>query len=53
MHKEFPAHQRLAIHLEGENPVYFNEDDDVNNVFSRAKAQETTVTAWFKINETD
>jgi hypothetical protein len=39
--------------LEGRNPVYFNEYDDVNDVLSRAEAQETTLTAWFKINETD
>jgi hypothetical protein len=53
IHKEFPAHQRLTIHLEGKKPVSFNEDDDLNDVLSRADAQETTLTVWFKINETD
>ncbi|KAG2190543.1 hypothetical protein INT46_010705 [Mucor plumbeus] len=37
MHKEFSAHQH----------------DDVNDVLSITEAQETTLTAWFEINETD
>ena len=48
MHREFPAHQRLAIHLEGEQTVHFNEDDDPIDVASRA--HETTLTAWFEFN---
>ena len=53
MHKEFPSHQRLSIHLEGENSVYFNEDDDINNVLERASVQDTTLTSWFKVNAVD
>ena len=53
MHKEHPSHQRLAIHLEGENPVYFNEEENINDVLRRAITQETTLTAWFRINRTD
>ena len=53
MHKEFPAHQRLAIHLEGEESVYFNEDDDINAVLMQASEQDTTLTSWFKTNQND
>ncbi|GAN11433.1 ATP-dependent helicase RRM3-like [Mucor ambiguus] len=53
LHKEFPSHQRLAIHLQNQNPVYFNESDDIADVLNRASDQETTLTAWFKINEND
>lgn len=48
LHKEFPAHQRLAIHLENEQLVTFNEDADPTIVASRA--HETTLTAWFQYN---
>ena len=53
MHKEFPSHQRLAIHLEGENPVYFEEGEDINAVLLRGSTIETTLTAWFRINMND
>ena len=51
LHREFPAHQRLALHLEGEQTVHFNEDDDPATVASRA--HETTLTAWFQFNSTN
>ncbi|KAG2210181.1 hypothetical protein INT45_004502 [Circinella minor] len=48
LHKEFPNHQRLAIHLEDEQLAYFNEDDDPMAIADRA--HETTLTAWFNYN---
>ncbi|KAG2204252.1 hypothetical protein INT45_012198, partial [Circinella minor] len=48
LHKEFPNHQRLAIHLEDEQLAYFNEHDDPGTVADRA--HKTTLTAWFNYN---
>lgn len=48
LHKEFPAHQRLAIHHENEQLVTFHEDADPAVVADRA--HETTLTAWFQYN---
>lgn len=49
MHKEFPGYQRLAIHLEGKQPVYFNPDSTPGEMVSQ-EPQETTLTAGFKYN---
>ena len=49
MHKEFPASQRLDIHLEGDRIIYFEEDDHPSEVLNR-NLPETTLTAWFKYN---
>ncbi|OBZ87285.1 hypothetical protein A0J61_04661 [Choanephora cucurbitarum] len=53
MHKEFPYHQRLTIHLEGEASVYFDENEDVRDVLRRAEQQDTTLTSWFKTDQVD
>ena len=47
MHKEFPASQRLDIHIEGERVIYFEENDHPSEVLNR-NLLETTLTAWFK-----
>ncbi|OBZ88918.1 hypothetical protein A0J61_03046 [Choanephora cucurbitarum] len=49
LHDEFPKHQRLTIHLPGEEPVYFDEDDQAEDVLNRP-TKDTTLTAWFKAN---
>jgi hypothetical protein len=51
MHKEYPASQRLQVHLENEQQVYFDETDNLDQVLDNATMQETTLTAWFKINQ--
>ena len=48
MHKEFPPNQRLAIHLENEQLIYFQESENPAEIVSRAS--ETTLTAWFAFN---
>jgi hypothetical protein len=50
MHKEFPAHQRLAVHLEDEQNVYFRETEDVATILRRGEVLMTTLTAWFDMN---
>jgi hypothetical protein len=49
MHEEYPAHQRLAIHLENENVVVFEDDDDPEEVVGDAPP-DSTLTGWFKYN---
>jgi hypothetical protein len=50
MHKEYPPHQRLAIHLENEQIVYFDGSDTPEAVTGRPPP-ETTLTAWFRYNK--
>ncbi|CEP08959.1 hypothetical protein, partial, partial [Parasitella parasitica] len=50
MHREFPACQRLDIHLENERLIYFDEDDNPREVLDR-DIPESTLSAWFKYNE--
>ncbi|CEP10635.1 hypothetical protein [Parasitella parasitica] len=49
MHKEYPACQRLDVHLPGDRMVYFDEDDHPQDVLNRPMA-DSTLTAWFKYN---
>ena len=44
----FPAVKRLPIHLEKEQPVYFDEDAPLNEVLERAET--TELTAFFDYN---
>ncbi|OBZ81898.1 hypothetical protein A0J61_10052 [Choanephora cucurbitarum] len=54
LHKEFPRHQRLGIHLSGEQAVYFEEGSNLQEVLnSRAATINTTLTAWFDSNRVD
>ncbi|KAG2192304.1 hypothetical protein INT47_004424 [Mucor saturninus] len=53
LHKEFPAHQRLSIHLPGKKMGYFSEDANLGDVLANAASKDTTLTAWFNINRTD
>ena len=49
MHKEFPSCQRLDIHLENERLIYFDEDDNPQEILSR-EIPESALTAWFNYN---
>ncbi|KAG2212942.1 hypothetical protein INT45_002312, partial [Circinella minor] len=49
LHHEYPAHRRLAIHLQDEQLVYFNEGETATDVI-QGRAHETTLTAWFEYN---
>jgi hypothetical protein len=50
LHSEFPAHQRLAIHLPNEQPVYFQETMDPQQVLNRNPSKSTLI-AWFEYNQ--
>ncbi|TKR59316.1 hypothetical protein L596_029006 [Steinernema carpocapsae] len=45
--------ERLAVHLEGEQLVYFRENNHDERVIQRAQEAETTLTAWFELNRVD
>ncbi|KAG2209273.1 hypothetical protein INT47_005565 [Mucor saturninus] len=53
LHKEFPSHQRLSIHLPGQETVYFAEGANLSDVLANSASKNTTLTAWFNINRTD
>ena len=53
MHAESPTVYRLPVHLEDQQLVYFNPDDDINDVVQRGATKDTALTAWFKINQSD
>jgi hypothetical protein len=53
MHKESPPVTRLPVHLEDEQLVYFNPDDNANDVIERGSSRHTALTAWFKKNQDD
>lgn len=43
---------RLAVHLPDQQPIYFIEGQE-NEAVERASIKETTLTAWFKLNQVD
>jgi hypothetical protein len=53
MHGAEPAVYRLPVHLEDQQLVYFNPDDNLHDVVDRGSSKETPLTAWFKINRTN
>lgn len=53
MHVLKPAVYRLPVHLEDQQLVYYNPDDNPNDVLERGANKETELTAWFKINQSN
>ena len=53
MHFAQPTVYRLPVHLEDQQMVYYNPDDNPNNVLERGATKETLLTAWFKINQSN
>ena len=53
LHKESPSHQRLSIHLPEQEPVYFREESNLNEVLANARDKKTTLTAYFALNVID
>ena len=49
VHYQSPPVKRLAVHLEGEQNVLFDEHVEVEDVVNRQK--DTTLSAWFKTNK--
>lgn len=52
LHQEFPAHQRLHVHLPGQTAVFLNENngETLNEAVDCANTQATTLMAWFDYN---
>ena len=53
MHALKPTVYRLPVHLEDQQLVYYNPDDNPNEVLERGANKETQLTAWFKINQSN
>lgn len=52
-HEEFPSVQQLAIHLPGEQPIYFEEDVLVEQLQERMDGARSTLMAFFEYNNTN
>ena len=50
MHGESPPVYWLPVHLQDEHTIYFNVNDDINEVVQRGGSKVTKLTAWFKAN---
>lgn len=53
MNSHVPAVFRLAVHLPDQQSVTFHELSDLSQVVARASSRETTLTAWFLLNQQD
>jgi hypothetical protein len=51
MHEEKPSIYRLPVHLENEQMVFFDDDDDLEQVEDRAANKDTQLMGWFKANQ--
>lgn len=49
-HKEFPPIEQLAVYLPGEQPVYFQESADDQELQERLDGARSTLTAFFEYN---
>ena len=52
MHSESPSVYHLPVHLENQQLVYYNADDDVDEVLGGENLKKTPLTEWFKANKT-
>ena len=50
MHSESPSVYRLPVHLENQQLIYYNADDDIDGVLGRETLRKTPLTAWFEAN---
>ena len=51
MHQEQPPVTHLALHLPGQQPVYFSEHDDLDQIRAQIEESMTTLMAFFAYNE--
>jgi hypothetical protein len=51
MHAKSPNVYHLPAHLSDEQMVYFNAEDDINEVLERGGTKTTHLTAWFEANQ--
>eukprot|EP00798_Chlamydomonas_sp_ICE-L_P013350 gene13350-19192_t len=52
LHEQGPHVQRLAVHLDGQLPVTFEDTSIIDQVVASEQPQ-STLTAWFKLNQDD
>eukprot|EP00798_Chlamydomonas_sp_ICE-L_P027610 gene27610-7247_t len=52
LHEQGPHVQRLAMHLDGQLPVTFEDTSNIDQVVASEPPQ-STLTAWFKLNQDD
>ena len=50
MHLEWPSVYRLSVHLENQQSITYQDDDDAQAVLEAAGNRDTTLTGWFKAN---
>ena len=50
MHSESPSVYRLPVHLENQHLIYYNADDDVDEILGRETLKKTPLTEWFEAN---
>jgi len=50
MHLEWPSVYYLPVHLPNEHMVFYNPEDDAQDVLNHAAAKKTCLTGWFKAN---
>ena len=50
MHGESPNVYRLPVHLPDQHTVYFNAEDDIDEVLERPASRKTPLTAWLEAN---
>jgi hypothetical protein len=50
-HLEIPAVYRLPVHLKNEQTVYFDPEDDIQEVANRPLSTKTQLTEWFVANQ--
>lgn len=50
MHLEWPSVIRLPVHLPNEQMVFYDPEDNTQDVLERAAARDTCLTGWFKAN---
>ncbi|KAF1895962.1 hypothetical protein Lal_00033914 [Lupinus albus] len=51
IHGRQPVLERLFFHLQGEQPVYFNDNEEIENILSRPIISESMFTSWMEANE--
>ncbi|UYV63730.1 hypothetical protein LAZ67_2005450, partial [Cordylochernes scorpioides] len=52
MHQQSHSIMRFQVHLPGQKSICFNEDN-IEEVVQQAGNKDTTLTAWFKLNQVD
>ncbi|CAN1254543.1 ATP-dependent DNA helicase PIF1 [Linum perenne] len=51
IHERYPSVVRLAVHLDGEQTVAFQQNEPLPRIMSRRSAGCTTLTEWFRLNQ--